>query len=91
MQKKFKMGFALALIGALILSAGYLMLRDFREREEDLDRKESEETLLEHEVILALNFCGAIFLGAGVLIMVVKVLDIRLRDEKDEPLNDDKL
>lgn len=83
MQKKLKIGLTLILIGTLILSLGYIMLDDFREREEDTDRIHPEETILEQGSILALNFCGIVFLGAGMILLIVKILGIKLKGEKN--------
>ncbi|MEF8873711.1 MAG: hypothetical protein V5A88_03455 [Candidatus Thermoplasmatota archaeon] len=47
MHKKIKIGLTLVFIGILILSLGYTMLDDFREREEKIERVHPEETILE--------------------------------------------
>ncbi len=84
MERRLKIGLTLIIIGSLIFSVGYTMLAEFREREEDINRIHPEETLTEHGVILGLNFCGGVFLLAGVIIIVVKVFDIELKSGEDD-------
>jgi len=74
MRSRLKIGLALIVIGVLIISMGYIMLDDFREREEE-PGEEPEETLLEHGVILAMNFCGIVFFLAGLVLLIITLLD----------------
>ncbi len=74
MRNRLKIGLALIVIGVLIISMGYIMLDDFREREEEPE-EEPEETLLEHGVILAMNFCGIVFFLAGLVLLIITLLD----------------
>ncbi len=76
MKRYLKVGFTLIVIGSLLLFTGYTMLTSFRDREEDIDRIYPEETLAEHGIILAINFCGGIFLLGGLIVLIIKILDI---------------
>lgn len=84
MERRLKVGLTLIIMGGLIFYAGYTMLSDFREREENINRVNPEETLTEHSGILALNFCGGIFLLAGMIIILMKVFDIELNRGEDD-------
>ncbi len=86
MDKRLKIGLALIIMGSLIFFVGYTMLSEFRQREEDINRIHPEETLTEHGGILALNFCGGVFLLAGIIIILMKIFDVELkkREKKGE-------
>jgi len=83
MEKRLKIGLTLIIIGGLIFSVGYTMLSEFRQREEEINRIHPEETLTEHGGILALNFCGGVFLLAGIVMIVMKIFDVELKDGKE--------
>ncbi len=83
MEKRLKIGLTLIIIGSLIFFVGYNMLSEFREREEDKERIHPEETLTEHGGILALNFCGGVFLLAGMIIILMKIFDIEFNEGED--------
>lgn len=83
MQRNLKVGLTLIVIGALLLFVGYSMLTSFRGREEDVERVDPTETLTEHGSILALNFCGGVFIFGGVMVIIVKVLGIDIGSGKD--------
>ncbi len=84
MDKRLKIGLTLIIIGSLTFFVGYTMLSEFREREEDVERIHPEETLTEHGGILALNFCGGVFLLAGMIIILMKIFDIEFKDGEDD-------
>lgn len=81
MNRKIKVGLTLIILGSILLYSGYNLLGDFREREEETTRIEEEETVTEHGGIIAMNFCGGIFLIGGIVIILVKVLDIQFGKE----------
>ncbi|MEF8836209.1 MAG: hypothetical protein V5A76_08640 [Candidatus Thermoplasmatota archaeon] len=84
MEKQLKVGLTLIIMGSLISYVGYTMLSDFRQREEEINRISPDETLTEHGAISALNFCGGVFLLAGVMIILMKAFDIELNGRKDD-------
>jgi len=83
MDKRLKIGLTLLIMGSLLFYVGYDMLTEFREREEEINRIHPEETLTEHGGILALNFCGGVFLFAGIIIILMKILDVELKGGKE--------
>ncbi len=83
MERRSKIGLTLIIIGSLIFFVGYTMLSEFREREEDINRVHPEETITEHGGILALNFCGGVFLLAGIIIIILKMFDIEFKDREE--------
>ena len=82
MDRNLKVGLTLIVMGTLLLFIGYQMLTDFTEREEDIERVNPEETLVEHESILALNFCGAVFIFGGLAVILVKFFKIDISDKE---------
>lgn len=84
MEKRLKLGLTLIIIGSITFYVGYTMLSDFRQREDNLNRINPEETLTKQGGILALNFCGGVFLLAGIIIILMKVFDIELNGRKDD-------
>ncbi|MBS3782670.1 MAG: hypothetical protein KGY66_04620 [Candidatus Thermoplasmatota archaeon] len=83
MEERLKIGLTLIIMGSLIFFVGYDLLSEFREREEDINRVHPEETITEHGGILALNFCGGVFLLAGIIIILMKIFDIELKGGED--------
>ncbi|MFW5945909.1 MAG: hypothetical protein ACOCSJ_04965 [Candidatus Natronoplasma sp.] len=83
MEERLKIGLTLVIMGCLIFFVGYNLLSEFRQREEDINRVHPEETITEHGSILALNFCGGVFLLAGIIIILMKIFDIELGGGKD--------
>ncbi len=76
MERRIKVGLTLIVIGLLVLFLGYTLSNDFREKEEENDRGEEEDSLTEHGGILALNFCGGVFLISGAVAIFLKIFNI---------------
>ncbi|MFP4185853.1 MAG: hypothetical protein ACLFSM_06575 [Thermoplasmata archaeon] len=82
MKRNLKVGLTLIVIGSLLSIMGYTMLRNFESREEEIERVKPLETLTEHGFLLALNFCGGVFIFGGIAVILVKVLGIDIESNE---------
>ncbi len=80
MRRNLKVAITLLIIGVLLLSGGYIRLRNFREQEEEVDRTDPDETVLGQGLILAMNFCGLVLLIGGAILLLITVFKLKDRD-----------